>query len=251
MESEYGYAVALSLGLLLGLKHATDADHVVAVATIVKEARNVWRGLWIGASWGLGHTAPLVVLGVIILLVKEAVLEGYESIAPAFEFGVGIMLVLLGIQVFWNLRRGRMHLHEHTEEHQPQPHVHIHATHQPDADASGESTHGVREALRPTFRPKSFFIGIIHGLAGSAAVMLVLLPKVSTFAVGLGYIVTFGLGTVLSMAGITLVLGVPFALSDRFERVNLGVIVAAGVASVALGALIMSEIAMDVTIIPF
>ena len=85
VNSEYGLLAALVLGFLLGLKHATDADHVVAVASIVNESKNVWRGLWIGASWGVGHTVPLVILGIIVLLLKEAVLDRYETIAPIFE----------------------------------------------------------------------------------------------------------------------------------------------------------------------
>ena len=69
--------MALGLGLILGLKHATDADHVVAVSTIVSEYRNAWRGIWVGASWGLGHTTPLLIVGIAILLLKESVLEFY------------------------------------------------------------------------------------------------------------------------------------------------------------------------------
>ena len=125
MELESGVMAALTLGFLLGLKHATDADHVVAVSTIVSEYRNAWRGIWVGGSWGLGHTTPLMVLGIIILVFKEVVLDIYETVAPVFEFGVGVMLIFLGAQVFWNLRRGRLHLHQHA--HDNGPHVHIHA----------------------------------------------------------------------------------------------------------------------------
>ena len=96
MEVSSGIFVAMALGFLLGLKHATDADHVVAVSTIAREFGNAWRGIWVGASWGLGHTTPLLVLGIIILLLKEAVLDRYEAVAPFFEFGVGVMLVFLG-----------------------------------------------------------------------------------------------------------------------------------------------------------
>mgnify|MGYP002023662133 CR=1 FL=1 len=84
MEIESGVMSALALGFLLGLKHATDADHVVAVSTIVSQYRNAWKGLWVGSSWGLGHTTPLLVLGIVILIFKEAVLERYEATAPAF-----------------------------------------------------------------------------------------------------------------------------------------------------------------------
>lgn len=107
--------VALSLGLLLGLRHATDADHVVAISTIVSEYRNAWRGIWVGASWGLGHTTPLLIVGTAVLFLKGTVAEQYERFSPYLEFGVGIMLVFLGVQVFWTLRRRRFHLHEHLE----------------------------------------------------------------------------------------------------------------------------------------
>ena len=103
MTAESGVIAAVILGFLLGFKHATDADHVLAVSTIVNEYRNIFRGLWIGASWGLGHTVPLLIVGLIILAFKGPVMDVYENIAPVFEFGVGIMLVFLGIQVYWNL----------------------------------------------------------------------------------------------------------------------------------------------------
>ena len=128
MDTEYGLLSATVLGFLLGLKHATDADHVVAVASIVDRSKNIWRGLWIGFSWGLGHTAPLLILGIIILLFKETVLDRYENIAPFFEFAVGIMLISLGAQVFWQLRESRVHVHEH--HHDKKTHVHVHTSHQ-------------------------------------------------------------------------------------------------------------------------
>ena len=86
MYVESGALAALALGFLLGLKHATDADHVVAVSTIAGEYRNVWRGVWVGGSWALGHTTPLLLLGVVILTFR-GLLDGYESVAPVFEFG--------------------------------------------------------------------------------------------------------------------------------------------------------------------
>ena len=249
MDFESGALAALTLGFLLGLKHATDADHVVAVSVIVREYRNAWRGIWVGASWGLGHTTPLLVLGVAILLFKGVVLDRYESVIPVFEFGVGIMLVLLGAQVFWNLRRGRLHLHQHA--HDDGPHVHIHATHDPAAAPEKESPHGFFHVGKPFFRVKSYTIGVVHGLAGSAAVMLVLLPQLSSFWVGIGYLLLFGTGTMLSMAAITLVLGVPFAASGNFERLSYTVAGVAGGASVLFGGALMSDIVLDTALVPF
>ncbi len=249
MDIESGALMALVLGFLLGLRHATDADHVVAVTTIVSEYRNAWRGIWVGGSWGLGHTTPLLILGTIILLLKERVLERYETIAPVFEFGVGIMLVLLGVQVFWKLRSGRIHVHAHT--HDDRAHLHIHATHDAAADAHDETPHGFFRPGKPFFRVKSYVIGVVHGLAGSAAVMLLLLPKISSFWVGIGYLLLFGVGTMLSMGAITLFLGIPFAISGGFERVNRAVAGVAGTASLAFGVALMSDIALGTTLLPF
>ena len=248
MELDNGAIAALSLGFLLGMKHATDADHVVAVSAIVSEARNVWRGLWVGASWGLGHTTPLLILGVVILAFKEVVLHTYESVAPVFEFGVGVMLVLLGAQVVWKIRNGKLHLHQHA--HDEGPHVHIHSTHPSDAGPEVEDVHGFFHFGRPTFRAKSYAVGVVHGLAGSAAVMLVLLPTLSTFWVGVGYLLLFGVGAMLSMAAITLVLGVPFALSRGHNRLNTVVSGAAGLASLALGFALMADITLGTAIVP-
>ena len=248
MDLESGALVALTLGFLLGIRHATDADHVVAVSTIVSEYRNALRGIWVGVSWGLGHTTPLLTLGIVILLMKETVLEQYETVAPYFEFGVGIMLVFLGAQVFWKLRRGRLHIHEHT--HDDNLHLHIHSTHNPSEDAHVETPHGFLHAGKPFFRLKSYVIGIVHGLAGSAAVMLLLLPKISSFWVGVGYLLLFGVGTMLSMAAVTLFLGVPFAISSNFERLNRTVAGVAATASLIFGVALMSDIALGTTLFP-
>ena len=132
----------------------------------------------------------------VILLVKETLLDRYEAVAPLLEFGVGVMLVFLGAQVFYNLRRGALHAHSH--QHGGHAHVHVHATHREGSEPGNGS--GLHEVLRPQFRLKSYAIGIVHGLAGSAAVMLVLLPQIEVFWVGLGYLVVFRVGTIASMA---------------------------------------------------
>ena len=240
-----GVLAVLVLGFLLGLKHATDADHVVAVSTIVTEQRNVWRGLWVGASWGAGHSTPLLILGLIILLFRDMVLGRYESIAPFLEFGVGIMLVYLGVSVVWNIRRGEVHVHQHI--HEESPHVHVHAAH----EAKAERHNSFFVFGKPVFRLKSFVIGVMHGLAGSAAVMLVLLPAIDSFWVGVGYLLLFSVGTMLSMAVVTVILAVPFAATGGNAALNRTVGVVAGVASVAVGVAVMSEIVLDVSIIPF
>ncbi len=249
MNAESGALAAIILGFLLGLKHATDADHVVAVSTIVNQYRNAFRGIWVGASWGLGHTAPLIVVGLIILAFKGTVLDFYEEVAPVFEFGVGVMLVFLGIQVYWNLRKGRLHVHQHASE--GNAHLHIHGTHEAEDEPAVEKRHGILSPGKPFFRMKSFIIGMVHGLAGSAAVMLALLPTIDSFLAGISYLVLFGVGTVLSMAIITIVLSVPFAITGAYQKLNIIVSGVAGAISIIFGIALMSDIALDTAIIPF
>jgi ABC-type nickel/cobalt efflux system permease component RcnA len=227
---------ALLLGLLLGLKHATDADHVVAVSAIVSQEANPWRGLWVGGSWALGHTTPLLLVGSIILLFRSPM---PERLSHGLEFAVGMMLVALGAQVFWNLTRRRIHLHGHDHEDETERHAHLH-THELMPDTG--SHHGFLRLGRPTFRLKSYVVGIVHGLAGSGAVMLLVLTTIDSFWSGMGYILVFGAGTVLSMGLITLLMGIPFALSGRFEKVNRVVGGVAGLASIILGAWLMIKI---------
>jgi high-affinity nickel permease len=247
-----GTFIALTLGFLLGLKHATDADHVVAVSTIAREFGSAWRGIWVGVSWGLGHTTPLLVLGGVILLAKEALIERYAQIAPILEFGVGIMLVMLGAEVFWNLRRGRLHVHHHA--HGSGEHVHIHSSHESGSDPAEQlraNAAKLSEPIHSRFRRKSYLIGVMHGLAGSAAVMLVLLPEIESAWVGLGYLLMFGIGTVISMAMITVVLGAPFAFTNRFRAMDGVVSTVAGGASVLFGTALMADLALGTSLIPF
>ena len=241
MEAQSGAIAVIILGFLLGLKHATDADHVVAVGTIVSEYRNAFKSLWIGASWGLGHTAPLLILGIVILLLKSVVMDFYEGVAHYFEFGVALMLVFLGLQVYWNLRKKDLHVHEHA--HDGDSHMHIHGTHSSVEDPSIETGHALFNPGRPFFRLKSFVIGFIHGMAGSAAVMLVLLPTIDSFMTGLFYLILFGVGTVFSMALITILLSVPFVLGANNRRITAVINGVAGSASILFGLLLMADIA--------
>jgi len=239
--SEGGFIAAIVLGLVLGLKHATDADHVVAVSTIVAAEGKALRSAWIGASWGLGHSTPLLIAGTMILFLKDSVLSSYEAIAPYFEFGVAVMLVALGLQVLWRLKQGRLHLHQHFEG--EKPHVHVHSHNETSTTHHASSVpHSKMRSYANLFRLKSFAIGMVHGLAGTAAVMLLLLPETPSIAAGFVYLVLFGVGTIVSMMAITLVFSVPLAFSVRFTHVNTGIATLAGVMSVLVGGLLMSDV---------
>jgi ABC-type nickel/cobalt efflux system permease component RcnA len=248
--SEGGFITAIVLGLVLGLRHATDADHVVAVSTIVAAEGKAFRSAWIGASWGLGHSTPLLIAGTLILFLRDSVLSAYEQIAPYFEFGVAVMLVGLGLQVLWRLKQGRLHLHQHFEGEKPHVHVHSHDKTSTKHDSSS-TPHSRMRSYTTLFRPKSFVIGIVHGLAGTAAVMLLLLPEASSIAVGFVYLALFGVGTIVSMMAITLVFSIPLAFSVRFTHVNTGIATLAGIMSVLVGGLLMSDVAVGTHYLAF
>ncbi len=242
----------LLLGLLLGVRHAFDPDHLVAVTTIVSSYRNPLRAIWIGISWGLGHTTTLLLIGVLILFLKITL---PEQIAHLFEFLVG---VVLGVQVFWGLRRSQVHLHPHSDD--TEAHVHFHSH----AETSDHSHHrlGFRNlaqfliagiipgehrqtALRGTFQPffrlKSYVVGSVHGLAGSAALMLLVLASLESRWLGVWYILLFGLGSVISMGLVTIFLAVPFSVSTRLPRLNRMVQYAAGVFGILFGLFFMYD----------
>ena len=238
---------ATIVGLIIGLRHSTDGDHIVAVSTMAKENRSIFTGLWVGLSWGLGHSTPLLILGVFILLFKEAVMDIYESVAPVFEFGVAIMLILLGLQVFWKMRRGDFHVHDH--EHDDERHQHLHGSHGHETvdeiDPAHESrSHGWFPELIPFFRLKSYLIGVVHGLAGSAAVMLAILPTTNDFLSGILFLIFFSIGTMISMALFTILISIPFALPTRSGNVGNILISIAGVLSILLGLALGSDLTL-------
>ena len=251
MDIQSGLIVVLAFGFLIGLKHATDADHVVAVANIVSKENKVWQSIWIGASWGIGHSVPLLVVGTAVMLIDGAVLPRYESVASYLELGVAVMLVYLGMSALWNVSRGKLHVHSH--DHGQGPHVHVHASH--GADDSHQLTIDGHNSLfvlgRPIFRVKSFIIGIVHGLAGSAAVLIAHLPTIDSVWAGFGYIAVFGVGTMLSMAALTVLLALPFKATATKRRLNGTVTAAAGALSVAVGSALFAEAIFGATILPY
>ena len=236
-----GIFSALFLGLILGFKHSTDGDHVVAVSTMAKNFKNIFKSLWVGVSWGLGHSTPLLILGTLILFIKESLMEFYESVAKYFEFGVAIMLVLLGAQVFYKLFNGSMHIHSHDHD---DDHTHLHGSH--DHDDEDDDHHDQRHPLLtlfPFFRPKSFVIGLIHGMAGSAAVMLAILPTTPSIFTGILFLILFSVGTMLSMSIMTIILALPFKYNSS-EKLSNYIISSFGFLSIALGLALGSDIAL-------
>lgn len=226
--------VALMLGLLLGARHSLDPDHVVAVSTMVSEYRNPFKAIWIGVSWGLGHTTTLFIVGLIVIGLRVTI---PENIALLLELIVGVMLIILGLQVFWAFRKKKVHLHPH--DHDSGQHYHFHSH----AEVSDHAAHHKLSFLgKPSFRLKSYLVGTVHGVAGSAALMLIALSAIDSPWTGILYIVLFGLGSIVSMGIMTIFLAVPFSTSARFPTFNRLIQMASGTFSIIFGFFVIYEI---------
>lgn len=231
-----GIFALMGLGLMFGLKHATEIDHVVAVSTVVSEHRNVWRSALVGALWGAGHTLALVVVGVIVLVFRVAV---PQAVASWLEFGVALMIVGLGVLTVTRVLRRRSDVHVHRHSHDGESHVHIHF-HEHGTDhvrvASSPSSPAVHShgISKPGIKP--VIVGAVHGLAGSAALTLLVLTQVEYVSLGLLYLGVFGVGSALGMVLMSVLIGLPFAFSGRrLSDLNYGLQTAAGGVSIVFG----------------
>jgi len=213
------------LGFVLGIRHALDPDHLVAVSTIVSRNKSVVRSSVAGALWGVGHTASLFVCGTIVLALRLSI---PQSFVAAAESAVAVMLVVLGINALWRaIKNSRLHVHMHM--HDGRRHVHFHA-HQPDAPAVHDHAHVFNIGFR------SFLIGTLHGLAGTGPLMLLVIAAAPSFLAGSIYILTFGLGSIGGMLVLSSVISIPFVVSARFfQAFHNGLQFITGLVSIGLG----------------
>ncbi len=219
----------LILGLLLGLKHAFDSDHLIAVSTIVSRERSPWRSLWIGLFWGIGHTVTLLAVGVLVLGMKTQI---PPPVGLSLECFVGIVLVGLGISTLYDCWKNRLHVHMHVHEDAVHSHFHAHA-----ATPAHHHPHLMSVGMKP------LFIGMVHGLAGSAALMLLVLASIPSPALGLLYIGIFGCGSVAGMGLISLLMGLFFSLAaERLQDLSQGLRVVVGALSATFGVWMIVEI---------
>lgn len=221
--------VLFGTGFALGLRHALDADHVAAVATLVTRTK-CWRtssalGLW----WGVGHTVALLTVGLLILLLKLSIPPRFTL---AFEFGVGVILIGFGFNV---LLRQLRHRHRRPTTPTPLGHSSLHAVPGRPVRSNGL---------------KSMATGVVHGLAGSAALTLLVLTTVPSTLLGMLYILIFGLGSILSMLIVSTFLSLPFLMTRRHPASHAIVTVTTGLLSLALGSAMVSSIAFTGRLIP-
>ncbi len=214
---------ALGLGLTLGFRHALDADHVAAVSTLVARERGLARSALLGAFWGAGHTLALLGAGIAVIGFKLTITPGLEA---AMERAVGLVLVVLGGHVLLRALGGVLvQGQEHTHGDVPHRHAHGHLG-SPDA----AHVHLVRLGGRP------FLVGLLHGLAGSAALTLLVLGTIPSPIGALVYILVFGVGSTAGMLLLSGLIGLPTALlAPRAHRLQAAIQVVAGVGSAALG----------------
>ena len=242
----------VALGFFLGMRHATDPDHVIAITTIVSRQRSVRQAAWIGVLWGIGHTITILVVGSAIILFGLVI---PARVGLTMELSVGLMLILLGVLNLSGMMRWitdtvvspQSEKHSHPHRHGDFVHGHAHGqgpekrAHAEDATPVGwmDNTFG-KLSLYQIVRP--IVVGIIHGLAGSAAVALLVLTTIRVPSWAVLYLLVFGIGTVAGMMMITAAIAVPFAFSEsRFTRLNRGMALASGLASLAFGLFIVYQ----------
>jgi ABC-type nickel/cobalt efflux system permease component RcnA len=242
----------IALGFFLGMRHATDPDHVIAVTTIVSRQRSIRQAALIGILWGLGHTITIVAVGSAIILFGLVI---PPRVGLTMELSVGLMLILLGVlnlsgilsRITETVTPAQSSQHSHSHGHGDYSHSHSHG--------HGPGQHGHAENATPLgwmdrmFGRLGFYqiirplaVGIVHGLAGSAAVALLVLTTIRVPVWAVVYLLVFGVGTVAGMMLITAAIAVPFTFSEsRFARLNRGLALFSGVLSLAFGLFIVYQ----------
>lgn len=219
----------LGLGFVLGMQHALEADHIAAVSSIAARRTNVGDIVRHGLTWGLGHTITLSLFAGAAIVLGHAI---PEHIAQPLEGAVGIMMVGLGAHVLWRLWRDRVHFHAHGHRDGT---VHLHAhSHAGDTMRHARSLHSHAHG----FRWRSLCVGLMHGMAGSAALLVLAVSQVERPLQGVLYIVLFGIGSMVGMGALSAVIALPLAASARFlSWANHALQAIVGVVAISIGAM--------------
>ena len=243
-----GFWAIAALGFFLGMRHATDPDHVIAVATIVTRARAARSAALIGAVWGVGHTLTILIVGSGIILLGWVI---PPRVGLSLELAVGAMLIVLGLmnltgvlsRITEALSSGKsgLHLHAHPHQHGDYVHSHVHG-HDPEAHPHAPEQTPVGWLDRH-FGALGFYqlarplvVGVVHGLAGSAAVALLVLTTIRDPKWAIIYLLIFGVGTIVGMMLITALIALPVAYSgQRLAGLNRGLRLASGLISLGFG----------------
>lgn len=235
MSTLVASATLLGAGFILGLKHALDADHVAVVTTMVSQSKSLKKSSLLGAMWGLGHTATLLLVGIIILLFKVSI---PPRVALGLEFLVGLVVIGFGVDLLRKISRNQIHVHQH--EHGGSVHSHLHAH----LNEPFVPTYGLGKPMH-NHNHRALAVGALHGLAGSAALTLLVLTTAQSTLQGIVFILIFGLGSIISMLIISSAIGLPFLLTKRFTKVNTSIQATAGALSIAIGLMMVYTIGIN------
>lgn len=218
----------LGVGFLLGMQHALEADHIAAVSSIAARRINVFDIVKHGLTWGLGHTITLFLFGGVALLLGHAI---PERLSLPLETAVGVMLVVLGADVLWRLWRERVHFHRHSHR-DGTAHLHLHA-HAVDCAMPSRNPHDHAHG----FRWRTLLVGLVHGMAGSAALLVLTVAQAGTARDGLIYMLLFGVGSMIGMAALSSMIAVPLVVSARLlTSVNRALQLVVGSVAIGIGA---------------
>jgi len=222
-------ASIFTLGFLLGMRHAADADHIAAVATLATRSRSTAQTVMQGVAWGAGHTLTLMLFGGVVLIAGAII---PARAAELLETAVGVMLVVLGAGTLYRLWRDRVHFHAH---HHADGAAHFHAhSHRGEGAPHDPARHD--HAHPRGMAARALLVGMMHGMAGSAALILLGLEAMRSPAWAFAYIVVFGLGSIVGMLLLSAAIAVPLRLSSRhLGRAHDGLSAAVGLATVVLG----------------
>lgn len=216
----------LILGLFIGMAHALEADHLAAVGTLASDGKATPKRLaFLGASWGMGHTTTLLLLSLPVILFGLVV---SERLAAGLEFAVGIMLIGLGAQVLWKMRKKRVHFHVH-DHGDGQKHLHAHS-HAGAKTRHESDAHGHKHNR---FSLRAYLIGLAHGAAGSAGLVALAAAATRDVWTALAYVMVFGIGSIAGMAVLTFSASWPLRMAEKSAAKMLKTM-QIGVASVAI-----------------
>lgn len=223
----------LLLGLLLGLQHAIEADHIAAVASLTTRGNSLRDAARQGTAWGLGHSLTLLLVGGSVLLIDGVI---GEQLSLLLESAVGLMLILLGADVLLQLYRRRVHYHVH--HHASETHFHAHS-HAPGSQHAADPHHHRHDKRLPL---RSMMVGMVHGMAGSAALIVFALGSVQSLWQGLAYIAIFGAGSVIGMATLAVIISLPLRWSARsLTWAHNGLTAILGIFTLTLGIVLLHQ----------
>jgi ABC-type nickel/cobalt efflux system permease component RcnA len=234
LEAEAGILVAT--GFALGLAHAVDPDHIVAVSALLCKNANLRRSVLSATAWGAGHSATLLVVGVLVLALRVVI---PPDVVRFFEFAAAVMLIVMGAWVLTPFIRGRRGYHGHAHVH---PHTHV--------DDEGKTYTHIHSHEDSHGHLRSVFTGFLQGLAGSAAIMLVTLTTVDSVELGLVFILIFGVGLILGMVGVAYVISCVMTFTaTRLERAHEKIQGVTGTISIAFGVFLALQVLLGFQII--